>query len=139
MNNLINLIRPDLREFNPYSSARDEAKHGSIWLNANESPFDFELQAGVKLNRYPEKQAVKLIQRLSTILNVDLDQLAVSRGSDEMIDLLIRLFCTSGKDAILTCSPTYGMYSVYARLQGANIIDIPLSRSNQFQLDVASI
>src|SRR3990167_3979774 len=139
MNNLMSLIRPDLREFSPYSSARDEAIEGSIWLNANESPFDFELHEGVTLNRYPEKQPIKLIQRLASIFNVENDQIAVSRGSDEMIDLLIRLFCSAGKDAILTCSPTYGMYSVYARLQGAQIVNIPLLKGNNFQIDLSSI
>src|SRR3990167_865954 len=139
MNNLMSLIRPDLREFSPYSSARDEAIEGSIWLNANESPFDFELHEGVTLNRYPEKQPIKLIQRLASIFNVENDQIAVSRGSDEMIDLLIRLFCSAGKDAILTCSPTYGMYSVYARLQGTQIVNIPLLKGNNFQIDLSSI
>ncbi len=139
MNNILNLIRSDLRQFIPYSSARDEAKQGNIWLNANESPFDFELEKDVLLNRYPEKQPAKLIERLAHMFNVDINQIAVSRGSDEMIDLLIRLFCTSGKDAILTCTPTYGMYAVYARLQGANVIEVPLIKDNFFQLNITSI
>lgn len=139
MNNLVNLIRSDLREFSAYSSARDEVNEGSIWLNANESPFDFELHEGVTLNRYPKKQPSKLLQRLAAIFNVENDQIAVARGSDEMIDLLIRLFCSAGKDAILTCSPTYGMYSVYARLQGAQIVNIPLLKDNNFQIDLSSV
>lgn len=138
-NNLTNLIRADLREFAPYKSARDEPKRGNVWLNANESPFDFEMQNGIKLNRYPEKQPAQLIKRLADILDVAIDQIAVSRGSDEMIDLLIRLFCSSGQDAIVTCTPTYGMYAVYAKLQGCQVIEIPLLKNSNFQIDVATI
>lgn len=139
MKQLTHLIRPDLIAFSPYSSARDEAVEGKVWLNANESPYDIEIAAGLKINRYPEKQPQKLITRLTEIFNVANDQIIVSRGSDEMIDLLIRLFCVYGKDCIMTCSPSYGMYSVYARLQGANVIEVPLLKNNNFQLDVASM
>lgn len=134
-----NLIRPDLREFNAYSSARDEAKQGKIWLNANESPYNFELQEHVLLNRYPEKQPLQLIKLFSELYHVKENQIVLSRGSDEVIDLLIRLFCSAGKDAILTCPPTFGMYAVCAKLQNANVIEVPLSQSSGYQLDLNSI
>lgn len=139
MNSVINLIRPDLRDFSPYSSARDEATEGNIWLNANESPFNFECPSGIKLNRYPEKQPTRLIEKMATHFQVQKKQIAISRGSDEMIDLLIRLFCTAQKDAILTCGPTYGMYSVYARLQGAQVMNIPLLKNKNFDIDLSAI
>lgn len=139
MNRLLSLIRSDLLDFNPYRSARDEIKQGKIWLNANESPYDFELYTGIKVNRYPEKQPIKLIEKLANILSVDLNQIILACGSDEVINLLIRLFCMAGKDAIITCPPTYGMYSVYAQLQGAKVIEVPLIKENGFQLDLESI
>src|SRR5690242_1129230 len=95
MNRLINLIRPDLRDFTAYSSARDEANNGQIWLNANESPFPHSL------NRYPHKQPVDLKKLLTEIYQVALDQVVIARGSDEIIDLLPRLFCRSEQDAIM--------------------------------------
>lgn len=139
MNKLSHLIRPDLRKFNAYRSARDEAKHGKIWLNANESPYDDELQDHVLINRYPEKQPKKLIKELALMYQVEEKQIVLSRGSDEAIDLLTRLFCIAGKDAIMTCPPTFGMYSVYAQLQGASVIEIPLSKESGYQLNVSSI
>ena len=63
----------------------------------------------------------------------------MARGSDEIIDLLVRLFCQAGNDAILTCPPTYGMYEVCAKLQGANIIRVPLIKANGFALNTTAI
>lgn len=139
MNNLINLIRCDLRDYVPYSSARDEAKSGKIWLNANESPFAYDVDCELKLNRYPEKQPLVLRQQFAAIYGVNTDQIVLSRGSDEVIDLLIRLFCEAGVDAIMTCPPTYGMYAVSARLQGARIIEVPLIKSAGYQMDLCAM
>jgi histidinol-phosphate aminotransferase len=139
MNNLQHLIRADLQHFQPYSSARDEAKQGKIWLNANESPWEDEQFTPLKINRYPEKQPQHLLSSLAELYGVEATQLAMLRGSDEAIDLLLRLFCAAGEDAILTAPPTFGMYAVYAKLQGAQIIEIPLLPTNDFQLDIKNI
>ncbi len=136
MTNLEHLIRTDLLQFSPYSSARDEAKKGEVWLNANESPWENEQFAPIKINRYPEKQPIKLIEKLVDIMGVESNQLAMLRGSDEAIDLLLRLFCEAGKDAIMICPPTFGMYAVSAKLQGAKIIEVPLVPATNFQLDM---
>jgi len=136
MNKLIDLIRPDLRHFKPYSSARDEAKQGKIWLNANESPWDYS-HAG--FNRYPEKQPAILINKMSALYGIQPEQLALLRGSDEAIDLLTRLFCRAEKDAVMICPPTFGMYAVCAHLQGVDIIEVPLKKENDFQLDTQAI
>lgn len=138
-NNLLNLIRPDLRDFNPYSSARDEAKSGNIWLNANELPWDDCLDGSIKVNRYPEKQPAKLLNMLANVYQVSANQMALLRGSDEAIDLLTRLLCSAGKDAVIVCPPTFDMYATCARLQGAAVIEVPLIKDYGFQLDVASI
>jgi len=138
MSPLIKLIRPDLRDFIAYSSARDEAKYGKIWLNANESPYDYEYDQ-IPLNRYPTKQPADILQALANYYQLQPSNILLSRGSDEGIDLLVRLFCTAGRDAILICPPTFGMYSVCAKLQGAKIIEVPLQKTTGFQLDVKQI
>lgn len=139
MNNLSKLIRPDLRDYVPYSSARDEAKIGKIWLNANESPFPFDEDEGLKINRYPEKQPLQLRQQMADLYGVKSNQIVISRGSDEVIDLLIRLFCQAGQDKVMICTPTYGMYSVSARLQGAGVVAVPLMENSGYQLDLTNI
>lgn len=133
------LIRSDLQSFNPYSSARDEAKKGKIWLNANESPFPNTLESDLLLNRYPEKQPKKLMKLIAKLHQVEVDQLVLSRGSDEVIDLLVRLCCTASRDAILICPPTFGMYAVCARIQGAEVLQVPLLKDKEFQLDLAAV
>jgi len=137
MNQITNLIRSDLREFIPYSSARKETITKQIMLNANESPWPNDATA-CSLNRYPEPQPQTLIERLAALYKVKSSQVLLSRGSDEAIDLLIRLFCEANKDAIMICPPCFGMYAVCAKLQAANIINTPLIRNN-FQLDLPSI
>lgn len=137
MNKSLQLIRPDLQNFTPYSSARDEAKHGKIWLNANESPWND--QADIALNRYPKKQPRELFEQLAFVYNVAAEQILLSRGSDEAIDLLIRLFCRAEKDAVMISSPTFGMYKVCAQLQAAKVIDCPLEKRAEFDLDIEKI
>lgn len=135
---MINLIRSDLLQFCSYSTARDEAKNGSIWMNANESPFLYD-HFGIHLNRYPEKQPEKIVNRIAEIFSIKSGQVAITRGSDEAIDLLIRLFCVAGKDGIMICSPTYGVYSIYAKLQGAHVKEVPLLKQNNFTLNIELI
>ncbi len=136
MSSVAQLIRSDLRNFNPYSSARDEAKRGKIWLNANESPYALEMLDNILLNRYPERQPQHLVLKVADHFDVDNNQIILSRGSDEVIDLLTRLFCKAGEDAIMLCTPTFGMYSVCAQLQGASVIAVPLDKEKNYQLDL---
>ncbi|MBD8527695.1 histidinol-phosphate transaminase [Pseudomarimonas arenosa] len=135
---LLDLVRPDLRQFAGYSSARKEASGGAIWLNANESPWSVagDQQA---LNRYPEPQPVALIERLANLYAVQSGELLVGRGSDELIDLLVRALCRAGQDKVLVSSPTFGMYAVSTRLQGAELIDVPLLAERGFALNVEGI
>ncbi len=123
---VLNLVRDDLREFAGYASARRAKVTGSIWLNANESPWSNNADPGMQLNRYPEPQPQALSERLSSLYGVDKSQLMITRGSDEGIDLLMRAFCRAGQDAVLVSPPTFGMYAVCARVQNAKIIEVPL-------------
>lgn len=113
------LARKNVRELTPYQSARRLGGNGDVWLNANEYPLapQFELTAQT-FNRYPECQPKLVVERYATYAGLDASQVIVSRGADEGIELLIRAFCEPGKDAILYCPPTYGMYSVSAETIG---------------------
>lgn len=135
MQKLEKLIRKDLQEFSAYSSARSLKVQGNIWLNANESPYDDE-----KLfNRYPSQQPQELVQRLAKIYEVKADNLLVTRGSDEGIDVLFRLFCEYKKDSAFAVEPTFGMYKIAAQLQGVEYKTIKLDQENDFELDISKL
>ena len=134
---VLDLARPEIRAMQPYSSARMEASGGQILLNANESAWAPFGEAGAGCNRYPDPQPAELVQALAALYGVRQDQLLVGRGSDEAIDLLVRAFCRAGKDAILIQPPTFGMYAVCARIQGADVIEVPLAAD--FTLDVDAV
>jgi histidinol-phosphate aminotransferase len=123
---VLDLARADIRAMEPYSSARMEASGGSVLLNANESAWPPAGHADGDLHRYPEPQPRALVAQLAALYEVRPDQLLVGRGSDEAIDLLVRTFCRAGEDAILVSPPTFGMYAVSARIQGAAVIELPL-------------
>lgn len=139
MSNITDLIRPELLKLKPYSSARREASGGKIWLNANESPFAPTTDVDEGLNRYPEPQHEQLIQRLAEIYHVNPEQMLITCGSDQGIDLLIRLFCRAYQDSILITPPTFEMYNYYARHQAANIVSVPLDKEQGFILNVDRI
>ncbi|MFP7721827.1 histidinol-phosphate transaminase [Lysobacter sp. A3-1-A15] len=127
---VMGLVREDLRGFAGYRSARREALQGEVWLNANESPWanpaDDGTDAAGGVRRYPDPQPAALRQALAGLYGVAPGQLLAGRGSDEAIDLLVRALCPPGDGAIAITTPTFGMYAVSARLQGARVIDIPL-------------
>lgn len=126
------LIRDDLREFASYQSARTSGLSAKIMLNANELPW-------LSYNRYPNKQPSELINLFATFYEVSDNKILITRGIDEGVDLLIRLFCAARKDKIIICPPTFGMYEVSAKLQGAEVIEIPLVAENNFSIDVDKI
>ncbi len=134
---VLDLARPNIRAMQPYSSARMEATRGGVLLNANESPWPPFAAEDHDWNRYPDPQPPQLVARLAGIYQVTPDQLLVGRGSDEAIDLLVRAFCTPGRDAIAISPPTFGMYAVCARVQDAEVVTIPLD--DNFHLDVDAL
>jgi histidinol-phosphate aminotransferase len=131
----IKLARESIRRLVPYSSARTESMQKGIHLDANENPFFRE----DGLNRYPEPQPALLRQRLADMYGVEASQLLMTRGSDEGIDLLTRVFCEANEDAILITPPTYGMYEVAANIQGVRIVRVPLEKDSCFALNKANI
>lgn len=120
------LARSEIRALAPYASARALADAAGILLNANENPYAPAGDEGLHLNRYPDPQPAGLKSRLAELYGVAPDRLLITRGSDEGIDLLIRVFCRPGVDRVLVCPPCFGMYALSARVQGAGVVEAPL-------------
>ncbi|MFC5569276.1 histidinol-phosphate transaminase [Lysobacter yangpyeongensis] len=124
--NVLDLVRPDLRDFAGYRSARSDTLQGTVWLNANESPWPNPADADALLRRYPDPQPARLRETLADLYGCQPSQLLAGRGSDEGIDLLLRALCRPGLDTVIITTPTFGMYAVCARLHGTRVIDVPL-------------
>ena len=134
---VLDLARPELLAMAGYASARLEASGGEIFLNANESPWNPLAQG--RVNRYPDPQPQPLLDALADLYGVTADHLLVGRGSDEPIDLLTRAFCRAGVDSVLIAPPTFGMYAVAARVQGAEVLEVPLHADQGFRLDIDAV
>lgn len=134
----LDLLRPDLAGFVPYASARRSGAPTPVRLDANESPWT---QGGdeLGLNRYPSPQPALLLAALAELYGVRAEQIFVGRGSDEAIDLLIRAFCRAGIDNIVALSPSFGMYRIAARVQGAGYRDVALDPDADFALSVDAV
>jgi histidinol-phosphate aminotransferase len=123
--NALKLIRPDLEGIPLYKTNNENL---DCLLNANELPWaPPSSRAGISLNRYPTSTSKEKLQTvLADLYQVKPDEILITRGSDEGIDLLMRLFLRSNKDSIMQCPPTFAMYAFYARLQQATVINCPL-------------
>jgi histidinol-phosphate aminotransferase len=131
MRTLSDLIRPNIKNLVPYSSARSEYKgDGKVFLDANENPFG-------SYNRYPDPLQKELKKEIAAIKNIDATQIFLGNGSDEVIDLCFRIFCSPGVDKALTFSPTYGMYDVSAAINDVALIKILLD--SNFQPDLSQL
>ena len=140
MSAVLDLLRPDLRDFAGYASARRTQASGSVWLNANESPLPSLADTGQALNRYPQPQPEALRAKMAELYGVRPEQLLVTRGSDEGIDLLVRAFCRAGLDGVLIAPPCFGMYAVAARIQNAVLVEEPLrERDGEWRLDLSAL
>ena len=135
---LSELARPEIRALRAYEHAAWEP--GLTRLHANELPWRAPGDASQEgLNRYPEPHPHALTAALADFYGVPAARVLVGRGSDEAIDLLIRSYCRAGEDAVLICPPTFGMYAVAARIQGARVMEQPLRREAQWGLDAAAL
>ncbi|KGA99650.1 histidinol-phosphate transaminase [Enterobacteriaceae bacterium ATCC 29904] len=136
--NIEELARDNVRALTPYQSARRLGGSGDVWLNANEFPTPVEyLLTQQTLNRYPECQPKAVIENYAAYAGLKPEQVLVSRGADEGIELLIRAFCEPGKDAVLYCPPTYGMYSVSAETFNVELRKV--AARDDWQLDLQAI
>jgi histidinol-phosphate aminotransferase len=137
---VLSLVREDLRQFVGYSSARSSTVQGDVWLNANESAWASAADAGASCRRYPDPQPVELRIALSRLYGCAPAQLLMGRGSDEVIDLLVRALCVPRMDAVVITPPVFGMYAVCAALQQARILEVPLQDTvDGFVPDYAAI
>jgi histidinol-phosphate aminotransferase len=132
------IARPDILTLAPYEHA--------LWdptlerLHANELPWRSSGDASaVGLNRYPEPQPRELVQQLAALYEQPAANVLVTRGSDEGIDLLTRAFCRAGTDQVLVCPPTFGMYAVAAKVQGAGVVRVPLRHLQDFAYDPVAV
>ncbi len=129
------LSRQNVQALTPYQSARKLGGNGTIWLNANEYPTSPTFQlSGKDLNRYPEPQLQAVVQGYANYAGVPPENVLVTRGGDEGIELVIRAFCEPNQDAILFCPPTYGMYAVSAETAGVVCKTVPLTADFQVNL-----
>lgn len=124
MKDLKDLVRTNIWELEPYSSARDEF-HGSasVFLDANENPYN------EPYNRYPDPLQWELKDRIAYLKEVDRDSIFLGNGSDEAIDLIIRAFCEPGLDTVISIAPSYGMYEVAANINKVSFVKVPLDSS----------
>ncbi len=131
MFDLDKLVRENVRTLIPYSCARNDfqGKEG-VFLDANENPYG-------KLNRYPDPYQSELKKAISKIKEIPSGNIFLGNGSDEIIDLCYRVFCSPGKDKALTFHPTYGMYEVSAAINDVRLVKVDLDRS--FNIDPESV
>ena len=130
------LVRDNIKNLSPYSSARDEfSGMAKVFLDANENSFGSPLTKWY--NRYPDPHQVAIKAALSVIKSVPAEQIFIGNGSDECIDLLFRSFCAPGKDNVIICPPTYGMYEVSASINNIQMTRVNLTET--YQLDVKGI
>jgi histidinol-phosphate aminotransferase len=136
MFNLENIVRQNVLNMKPYSSARDDFKgSASVFIDANEN--NLGSLAGENYNRYPDPHQRSLKERIASLKNVSPDQIFLGNGSDECIDLLLRMVCQPGKDALINLPPTYGMYEVSANLNEVRIDNVQLTAD--FQIPVSDV
>jgi histidinol-phosphate aminotransferase len=129
MFDLQKLVRKNVLNLKPYSSARDEFQgQASVYIDANENPYE------TGYNRYPDPHQLELKQKLGLIKKVNPENIFLGNGSDEPIDLLFRAFCEPGIDNVVIPQPTYGMYSVSANIN--NVAIKAVSLTSKFDVDV---
>ena len=134
--NLQKSVRENIRNLKPYSSARHEfTGKASVFLDANENAYGSP--GNEKYNRYPDPLQWQLKNLLAKIKGVPAENICIGNGSDEIIDLAYRIFCNPGKDNVIICEPTYGMYAVYADINYIEIRKVNLT--DEFNLDVDGI
>ena len=132
------LARPEILALEPFDLGNREVSPDAILLDANESPFGplsgGNLAAGV--NRYPEPQPQRLRAAMASLYGIEPAQFLVTRGGDDAIDLLCRTFLRTGEDKVAVTSPSFSAYAHFARVQGADVIDIPLTEGFDLDADV---
>lgn len=132
--NLQNLLRENIKNLTPYSSARDEFQgEASIYLDANENAYGSPLKENY--NRYPDPLQFKVKTKITSIKGVPPRNIFLGNGSDEAIDILFRSFCRPGIDNVILVPPTYGMYQVSANINDISVQNVPLTIEYQLNME----
>ncbi len=126
--NIESLMRENIRKLTPYRSARDDFDKGLL-LDANENSLGSPIRNSLDLHRYPAPTQDALRKKIAVWRQVDFENIFLGVGSDEPIDLLMRIFCEPGKDSIIITPPTYGMYKVAAHINNIGIKEVLLTES----------
>ncbi len=132
IDDVMRLVRKNIKSLAPYSTARDEYKGAlGVFLDANENPFDNGF------NRYPDPRQAELKALIAPMKGVAVEQMFIGNGSDEAIDLCFRIFCEPRIDNVVTIAPTYGMYRVAADINDVQVREVQLGAD--FELPVAEL
>ncbi len=132
--NLQNLLRENIKNLTPYSSARDEFQgEASVYLDANENAYGSPLPEN--FNRYPDPLQSAVKQKITAIKGVPPRNIFLGNGSDEAIDILFRSFCRPGIDNVILVPPTYGMYQVSANINDIAVKNVPLTTEYQLNME----
>ena len=113
-----------------------------VRLNGNENPYGpspkavHALGAFQNYNHYPDQDQTRLRQVLSDYVGAPPDHIVVGNGSDEIIDLLMRMFLGPGENVVIP-SPTFGMYAVSAGINAGRAVSVPLDHN--FDLDIEAM
>jgi len=136
---LESIIRPNILSLKPYRCARDDYATG-ILLDANENSFGSVINSSAEsLNRYPDPYQLDVKERFIDFRGIaSVDNTFLGVGSDEIMDLLMRICCIPGKDKILVTPPTYGMYSVCAKINDVEVVKVNLDGRFQLRTDEVS-
>lgn len=127
IDDVMRLVRKNIKSLAPYSTARDEYKGAlGVFLDANENPFDNGY------NRYPDPRQAEFKALLAPMKGVAVEQMFVGNGSDEAIDLCFRIFCEPRIDNVVAIAPSYGMYRVAADINDVEVREVQLG--NDFSL-----
>ena len=134
------LARPEILSLEPFDiAAQFNWAFGAdaIKLDANENPYPplVEGSLAVSVNRYPEPQPARLKMAMAALYGVAPENLVITRGADDAIDMLVRTFCRPGEDAVSICKPTFSAYSHFVQLQGARLLEVPLDPNFDFHAD----
>ena len=145
------LIRKELLSFGGYSAAAspevlegkiEVAAKDMIKIDANENPYGCSprvnkaLEKYPQFNIYPDDGQEKLRGLIAGYAGIDAKYIVAGNGSNQLIDLLIRLLVNPG-DEVINCTPTFGIYSFSTRLCNGSLVDVP--RDEAFNIDITKV
>lgn len=123
------MIRPHLAGVKSYQTLRDSFLDKKVvFLDANENPFG-------EFNRYPDGDPIQLKMKLAEINQSKTENLFLGNGSDELIDLTMRIFCEPTKDSILIMDPSFVMYEIYAKMNNVKVEKLQLNSDFELKKD----